>query len=204
MEQLSHNNKMNVTDAFSILRDHGSLDYSPDSHFLMNQVCAHSANKIARNASQSTASMVTSLKKEDYTFWATGTSAPCTSIFKPIWFNGDVLPYIGPKPEGKYTPNSLWWDHEKLHRRVLMDFQKRHQILNNRRIELEKEFYDNSINTESDKFYDLTKYAFEKSKQFGDDILNELNDLSIEKKPKSSYRKYWKTQNMKAEILAHL
>ena len=52
--------KWNVLDAFSILRDHGSSDYSPDSHFLMNHVCAHSANKIARNASQSTASLVAS------------------------------------------------------------------------------------------------------------------------------------------------
>jgi dipeptidase len=200
MGQLSHNKKMNVTDAFSMLRNHGSLDYSPDSHFLMNHVCAHSANKIARHASQSTASLVASLKKDEQAFWATGTSAPCTSIFKPISFGDNVLPDIGQKPEGKYTPNSLWWEHEKLHRTILMDFQKRHQILNNRRIELEKEFYDKSINMESDKFYDLTKSAFEKSKQFDDDMLKEFISLPIENKPKNSYTRYWKAQNIKAGI----
>jgi dipeptidase len=201
MRQLGYNNKMIVTDAFSILRNHGSLDYTPDSHFLMNQVCAHSANKIARHASQSTSSLVASLKKDEQTYWATGTSAPCISIFKPIQFNDNVLPDIGPTPEGKYTPNSLWWEHEKLHRTILMDFQKRHQLLNNRRSKLEKEFYDKSINMDSDKFYDLTNSAFEKSKQFEDYILNELNDLPIEKKPKSNYRRYWKAQNMKAEMV---
>lgn len=200
MVKLSHNNKMDVLDAFSILRNHGSLDYSPDSHFLMNQVCAHSANKLSRHASQSTASFVASLNKDEQTFWATGTSAPCTSVFKPIRFNDAVLPDIGPMPEGKYAPNSLWWEHEKLHRSILMDFQRRHQILNNRRHELEKEFYDKSIITNSDKFYNLTKSAFEKSKQFEDDMLNELTSLPIVKKPKSNYRRYWKAQNMKAEI----
>jgi hypothetical protein len=81
-----------------------------------------------------------------------------------------------------------------------MDFQKRHQILNNRRIELEKEFYDKSINMESDKFYDLTKSAFEKSKQFDDDMLKEFISLPIENKPKNSYTRYWKAQNIKAGI----
>lgn len=200
IEKLSHNNKMDILDAFSILRNHGTAEYSPDSHFLMNQVCAHSANKLSRDASQSTASLVASLKKDEQTFWATGTAAPCTSVFKPIRFNDNVLPDIGVRPEGKFTPNSLWWEHEKLHRSVLIDFQKRHQILNNRRHELEKEFYSNSINLESDKFYDLTKSAFEKSKQFEDDMLNELTNLPIAKKPKSNYRRYWKAQNMKAEI----
>jgi dipeptidase len=201
LDNINNIKKMNVTDAFSVLRNHGSSDYFPDSHFLMNQVCAHSANKIARHASQSTASMVASLKKDEQTYWATGTSAPCTSIFKPIRFDGNVLPELGPKPVGKYSPNSLWWKHEKLHRTILMDFQKRHQILNNRRIELEKEFYNISMNTDSDNFYDLTKSAFVKSKEFEDGMLNELRDLPIKKKPKSSYRKYWKTQNMKAEMV---
>ncbi len=195
------NNKINVLDAFSMLRDHGTIDYSPDSHFLMNHVCAHSANKIARHASQTTASLVASLKKDDYTFWATGTSAPCTSVFKPIWFNSDVLPELGPKPMGKYTPKSLWWEHEKLHRTILMDFKKRHQLLNDRRNELELELYKKSLDTNLDEFFNLTKSAFERSKQFDDDLLNELNDLAIEKKPKRSYRRYWKTQDIKAGII---
>ncbi len=200
LDNMNNIKKMNVTDAFSILRNHGSSDYSPDSHFLMNHVCAHSANKLSRHASQSTASMVASLKKDEQTFWATGTSAPCTSVFKPIQFNNNVLPDIGQKPVGKYTPNSLWWEHEKLHRTILMDFQKRHQILNNKRIELEKEFYTKSLNTDSDKFYVLTKSAFEKSRQFEDDMLNELNDLSIANKPTSRYSRYWKKQSGRADI----
>jgi hypothetical protein len=46
----------------------------------------------------------------------------------------------------------------------------------------------------------LTKTAFDKSKQFEAVMRNELNDLPIEKKPKNSYRNYWKAQNVKAEM----
>jgi len=198
--QLSNKSKMDVLDAFSILRDHGSSDYTPDSHFLMNHVCAHSANKIARNASQSTASMVASLKNDECTYWATGTSAPCTSVFKPIQFGNEVLPDLGPDPTGICSPNSLWWEHEKLHRTILLDFKKRHQLFNEKRNNLEKEFYKDSINTDSDKFYKLTKSAFEKSNQLKDDMLNEFDNLPIEKKAKSYYRRYWKTQNEKADL----
>ncbi len=140
LDQLSKNSRMDVLDAFSILRNHGSSDYTPDNHFLMNHVCAHSANKIARNASQSTASMVAILKKNESTYWATGTSAPCTSVFKPIRLGENVLPDLGPKPTGIYSHNSLWWEHEKLHRTILMDFKKRYQLFNERRNIFEKEF----------------------------------------------------------------
>ena len=198
--QLNNNNIMDVLDAFSLLRDHGSSDYAPDSHFLMNHVCAHSANKIARNASQSTASMVASLKNDECTYWATGTSAPCTSIFKPIQFGNDILPNLGPKPTAKYSPNSLWWEHEKLHRTILQDFQKRHKLFNVRRNELEAELYQNSLDIVSNDFINLTKLAFEKSKQLEHSVLNEIINLPIDKKPKSSYRKYWKAQNEKAEL----
>ncbi|MFC1536142.1 C69 family dipeptidase [Candidatus Neomarinimicrobiota bacterium] len=199
-EQLNNNKIMDVLDAFSLLRDHGSSDYAPDSHFLMNHVCAHSANKIARNASQSTASMVASLKNDECTYWATGTSAPCTSIFKPIRFDNDVLPDLGPNPTEQYFPNSLWWEHEKLHRTILQDFRKRHQLLNERRNELEIELYNKSLDTISDDFIHLTKFAFEKSKKLEDSILNDIINLPIEKKSKCNYRRYWKAQNEKAEL----
>ncbi|MCJ7802258.1 MAG: hypothetical protein MUP82_07875, partial [Candidatus Marinimicrobia bacterium] len=170
---------------------------------LMNHVCAHSANKIARNASQSTASMVASLKNDECTYWATGTSAPCTSVFKPIRFNSDVLPNLGSKPTEKYSPNSLWWEHEKLHRNILLDFQKRHKLFNDQRNELETELYNESIKTLSADFFSLTKSAFEKSKQLEHFVLNEIINLPINKKPKSNYRRYWKAQNEKAELLVN-
>ena len=201
LNNLNANNKFDVKDAFSALRDHGDSNYSPDSHFLMNHVCAHSGNKIARHASQSTASMVAEIKKDNSTFWVTGTSAPCTSIFKPIKFTDSVLPELGPTPTGVYTPNSLWWEHEKVHRIILQDFKKRHQLYNIRRAELESELYLESLETNSDKFIDLTKSAFEKERHLDKTFLNDIDTPRIKKKMRSSYNRYWKTQNKKAGIL---
>ena len=107
---------------------------------------------------------------------------------------------MGLKPTGKYSTNSLWWEHEKLHRTILMDFQKRHQLFNEKRNNLEKEFYKESINTASNDFINLTISAFEKSKQLEHSVLKEIINLPIDKKSKSSYRRYWKTQNIKAGI----
>ena len=199
--QLRKNSKMDVLDAFSILRDHGSPDYTPDSHFLMNHVCAHSANKIARNASQSTASMVASLKKDECTYWATGTSAPCTSVFKPIRFIGDILPDLGPKPNGKYTSHSFWWEHEKVHRTILQDFHKRHQLYSKRQNELESTLYLESLATSPDNFINLTKSAFDQARLLDKNFLNDIISTSIEKPLRNNYNRFWKKQNRKANIL---
>ena len=196
-----NSNTMDVLEAFSILRNHGSSDYAPDSHFLMNHVCAHAANKTARNASQSTASMVASLKKDECTYWATGTSAPCTSVFKPIRFIGDILPDLGPKPNGKYTSHSLWWEHEKVHRTILQDFHKRHQLYSKRQNELESTLYLESLATSPDNFINLTKSAFDQAKLLDKNFLNDIINTSIEKPLRNNYNRFWKTQNRKANIL---
>ncbi|MCZ7631570.1 MAG: hypothetical protein M5U19_22045 [Microthrixaceae bacterium] len=49
--------------------------------------------------------------------WATGTSAPCTSLFKPVSVDEPVD--IGPTPANTFDPRTLWWRHERLHRTVM-------------------------------------------------------------------------------------
>lgn len=196
---LGSKNNFDVKDAFSALRDHGSKDYSPDSHFLMNHVCAHSANKIARNAAQSTASLVAELGKEN-TFWATGTSAPCTSIFKPIRFSENVLPDLGPIPTGSYTANSLWWEHEKLHRSILKDYKNRHPIAKIRIDNLEAEFIEESKTVSKTDFFQLTSSTFSLAQDLEKVLLDDLSIQPIKNPTKRNYRKYWNNQNKKAGL----
>jgi len=47
--------------AMNHLRDHSTHDYHPDNHLLGNRVCAHAANKITRDSTQSTASFLAEL-----------------------------------------------------------------------------------------------------------------------------------------------
>ncbi len=103
------------------LRDHGpsSGALRPDRGLVGTTVCAHAAFGPARG-SQTTGSMVSHLRPGHPTHFVTGTAAPCTSLFKPVWL--DVpLPPTGPHPTGTYDPTALFWQHEVLHRRVLRD-----------------------------------------------------------------------------------
>ncbi len=77
--------KKDIDIALNILRSHNTNPYNPSSHLLQDSVCAHAGNSITRDAG-TTASMVVHLRRKDPVIWATGTSAPCTSLFKPIWF----------------------------------------------------------------------------------------------------------------------
>jgi secernin len=111
----------NLTSAamMAILRDHGdSAAWSP-ANTSRRTLCMHAAEGPRR--SQSVASMVSELRPGRIVHWVTGTSAPCTSLFKPLVLELG-LPPQGPTPSDRFDPASLWWRHERLHRRILRDF----------------------------------------------------------------------------------
>ena len=103
----------------AILRDHGDdPDWSP-ANTKGRTICMHAAQGPRR--SQSVASMVSELRPGGAVHWVTGTSAPCTSLFKPVVF-GAGRPPLGSSPNDWFDRDSLWWRHERLHRALLHDF----------------------------------------------------------------------------------
>ncbi|MDP3284899.1 MAG: hypothetical protein Q8M56_10775, partial [Desulfobacterales bacterium] len=186
--------------AFRILRDHGTENYSPDSHFLGDRLCAHAANNLSRNATQTTGSIVAGLKQDETNIWATGTSAPCTSIFKPLWFKGEVIPGGGKNPGSGYDPDNLWWHHELLHRSILLDYETRINTIRKERDELEDSFIGNSRNALSGNSFEHTLAAFRKAGEITDGWIKEVKAVPVKLKPNYIYRKYWEAQNRKAGI----
>ena len=113
--------------AMRLLRDHGedgaSASWTPARGLLGQSICAHAGFGPVR-VSQSVGSMVAHLVPgEAPTVWLTGTSAPCTSVFKPVWFDGG-LPDLGAQPRGRYDPTTMWWRHEDLHRGSLAHYRQ--------------------------------------------------------------------------------
>ena len=105
----------------AILRDHGRTT-GPDFHpqdIIGRSVCAHGST--ARGGGNSVSSLVSDLRADGAVHWVTGTSAPCLSIFKPVFFQ-DGLPDQGPMPGDKFDGETLWWRHEALHRAALADY----------------------------------------------------------------------------------
>ncbi len=106
-------------DLMRALRDHGPTTTWPRYRWLtggMGGVCMHAGGVLA--SSQTTASWVAELGPGGARHWVTGTAAPCLSLFKPV----SVLdPLELDLPTDVPDAHSLWWRHERLHRRVMRD-----------------------------------------------------------------------------------
>lgn len=130
----------------STLRQHepdAASDWSPARGLLGSTVCMHAGYGPARG-SQTTGSLVVYLHPERPTLFVTGTAAPCTSLFKPLWLD-TPLPEPQPTPAGTYDPQTLFWRHERLHRAVLRDYPARLACLTAERDRMEKDFVDAAL-----------------------------------------------------------
>jgi len=142
----------------SVLRDHGQPDgsqRSADESLAGADVCMHAGFGPIR-ISQTTGSMVSFLDQKAPLHFVTGTAAPCTSIFKPVWidaFSTDDFPFlktcIGPEPDEIYNPDTLFWRHEVLHRSTLHDHSNCIQSLASDRDALEREFVSDALGAQN-------------------------------------------------------
>jgi secernin len=106
-------------DLMAALRDHGptgSPQWSPVNGAL-GAPCAHAGGRVT--STQSTASWVADLASGLH--WVTGTSAPCTSVFKPVRVSAPASVDPEPMPSDRFDEAYRWWRHELLHRLVLRD-----------------------------------------------------------------------------------
>ncbi|MHB8054002.1 MAG: C69 family dipeptidase [Candidatus Aminicenantales bacterium] len=187
----------NAAAAMAVLRDHAGDDYRPDGHFLGNRVCAHAGNNLARKAMQTTASLVAYLKKEreECAFWATGTAAPCTSIFKPIWFGENALPGFGQEPGERFEAKALWWRHERFHRTILRDYGNRLKEFRPDRDEREKALLENAGRIPAGERTGFTARAFAEADHWTAEWLERVRNLPVRSNPGRIFRSFWKKQN---------
>jgi len=188
-----------ISTAFKILRLHINEPFKPSSHFRHNSICAHAGNKLTKNTG-TTGSLVAHLRKDKSNlFWATATAAPCTSVFKPIWLEGDVLPDLGSAPKGQFNSKSYWWYHERLHRAFLKDFSIMSQFQPERDL-LQASFIKVAYRLKSKERYTYTCDAFKKSRELTKKWWNHYLENKPESKNGILYRKYWERQNEKADF----
>jgi len=136
--------RITVETMMDVLRDHGpeaaaDPDWNPGKGWMMAYLCSHASMGPTRPTG-ATGSMVAHLTPDLPTIWLTGTAAPCTGIFKPVFLGGAGLPDMGPEPTGTYDARSLWWNHERLHRAVIRDYPGRMPLYREQREVLEASF----------------------------------------------------------------
>lgn len=127
-------------DLMRALRDHGGP--APAWHPVngaLSAPCAHAGGLIT--STQTTASWVADLRigsPQGGRHWATGTSAPCTSLFKPVTVHEPASPDPSAPPDNRADPAYLWWRHEQLHRLALRDLTTAVTVIGPERDELER------------------------------------------------------------------
>lgn len=100
--------RLDVAHLFRILRDHKEGPGAPGKPGA--RICAH---RRENPIGQTTAAWVSDLDPRKSLHWVTATSAPCTSVFKPL-IVGAPVPAHGSIPGAEAEDASLWWRHEKL------------------------------------------------------------------------------------------
>jgi secernin len=138
--------KITVETMIRALRDHGAganARWSPARGVTTFTVCAHAGFGPIR-ATQTTGSLVSHLTPGAQTHFVTGTAAPCTSIFKPVWLGGE-LPDTGAAPTSEYAAAALFWRHEELHRATLRDYATRLALYRDERDALERRFIADAL-----------------------------------------------------------
>lgn len=109
--------QITVETMMDILRSHAEKhgDQKPFATPSLQSVCMHGGGIVG---DQTTGSYVVSLGKSSETYWITGSSTPCISIFKPYWLTENETVFsLGQEQEAE----DFWRLREHLHRLVLQN-----------------------------------------------------------------------------------
>jgi len=193
-----------VDTILAVLRDHGEDGreaYRPDRGLTGATVCMHAGFGPIR-ISQTTGSMVSHLHPDLATHFFTGTAAPCTSIFKPVWFDGQ-LPDTGPVPTGTYDAATLYWQHEALHRATLRDYPTLIRLYQEERDMLEREFvtgaFDHARRTAAERAA-FTAHCFTEAKTAEARWLERVSSARPRHRPSRLYAMAWNRFNRQAKM----
>lgn len=196
----------------AVLRDHGATDdrgaFSP-ARSSMRSVCMHAGNELLRY-SQTTGSMVSCLGTDEQMHWVTGTSSPCTSVFKPVYLNGLQLAEHGSQPNGFYDSESLWWQHERLHRAVLRDYAATWPLFAEERDVLETGFVQGaaqlrgspklSAEREAVIQRSFSQACFDEARETEQRWLQRVREVAPRPRTSWLYRRYWAKHNENAQL----
>jgi len=189
--------KTNLDDVFSTLRSHrNEMNFNPDKGITGADLCMHSGFGPIR-VSQTTGSMVVEQKGERLIVWVTGSSAPCLSIFKPMTLSQEMN-YFGPAPALNYDSNSYWWQHERIHRKILNNYEELSQLYIKELMELESSFIEKMNNF--DEKIELIADCFDDAIKFQSKWIKKLQQINFKDKRKILYKISWNKNNRLAGL----
>lgn len=206
LDELSRNRgNLQVNHFMHTLRSHNTTKPFNPAKSSMGMPCVHASS--FQTPSQSTGSQVSKITKEGTINWFTGTSGPCTSIFKPFILgvkDYNLRPLEGSK---QFDENALWWQHEKVHRLVLKNYSliiTYEQERNEKELEWIKIIEDKKKSKE--QLFTNSESILIESMELEKKWFEEVNDIYKNNKKTSfnpykiKYNRYWNKWNKKAKI----
>ena len=194
--------RLGIADFFAILRDHGdasSGNFCPDQGLFQSQICNHAGWGPIR-ISQTTGSLVSRLTPGASTHFVTGTAAPCTSLFKPIWVDTPIA--LDRLPAGEvFDSKCLFWQHEMLHRLVLEDYHQGMRFITPRRNKLEADLLRQAVSASEAGLAErqsVAHQAFEKAHNLENECRAALQSPAVVKTQKFFYSHVWRKRNKAA------
>ncbi len=133
--------RITMHDMAAVLR-HVGEGYDVVSDERSVRLCMH-AGPTPQRFWHATGAMITEARPDSVVVWMTGTSATDLSIFKPLFFGVD-LPVAGLRPTEVDAPDTLWWRHERLHRRAMAHYAQVRPEIRAEFDALERGFHDAS------------------------------------------------------------
>jgi dipeptidase len=189
--------------AAAVLRAHGPYPAQSarlDRAFLGATVCMHAGAGPVRG-SQSVGSMLAHLQPGRAACWVTATSAPCTSIFKPVWV--DAAPAMNePALTGKFDPGCMWWRHELLHRLTLLDYPTHISLYQRDRDALEAKFFEEAglCDDSADARRAFSERCFQQADAAEARWLERARATEATRAPRFYYTAAWKGWNQAAAM----
>ena len=189
--------KFDIQDAINILQYHETPTntFNP-SKSSPRSICMHASGVL--NPSQTTGSMVVQWQKNlRPTIWITGTSMPCLSTFKPMFF-GAFIDII--HPSSSYD-RSLWWKAEKIHRWIAADYSNRYPEYKASIDKIQKQIFlqylKNLNKTNLETFKALSASAWKLHMDFIDKYtrLKNIKDINPNGTFRFFYNRMWKNHN---------
>ena len=209
MENLHSGGKdIHLEDMMNYLRSHSRSEDEadkPEQGLAGASVCMHAGWGPIR-VSQTTASMVVELSEDKAdTLWFTHTAAPCTSVFVPSWFGKSTI--TGVEPGAMYQADSDFWDHEVLHRSLLLDYRNRIGYIREEQKKLEMHHIALAAETSGKgekECEQCSNSLLENVRKQRKNWIQQIQELPLTKSGLSIYQNTWKKRNRDCGIDAYI
>ena len=193
-------NNFSVFEAQKILSSHyiEGESFNPTKMYNGGSVCMHATD--FSNPTQTVGSMIAEIRKEKpSTYWFTGTSNSCISVYKPFFMGCKALLVENFKEPSALYDDSFWWQAEKFHRKVMQNYHRSKKLFEKERVALQTDIFNKeqellSAAQDIAQFDELSFQSLERHIKAINDWYNRIKPVKPSIKPYQILVKYFYKQ----------